>query len=307
MGGGTQTYQKVTPVEGNDSIIGRLRFLFFCSLLTISGAGFLLYCAMIEVQYNIKNTDHPNNHHYNICILGMAVASTVCASGLFCWVGLWRHQRKEYGPLALAQGLVIVGIFGLVTLVGLLYYWWVDRPALGQVPAQGVNKLWLSCISLGLFVMLMIYSCANLTLKWKSAAIFQWSSAAVCFIIFLLSIATVVFAALTIQEFKKFGTWPTCWSVYGAIGVSGITTLTMVYSLPIKDRPQLINILVILPILIGGFATCWFNYYGAYINNVRIDLLYGSSLLGIGTQALLLFMFVTGMTWRAYQLPVVED
>jgi len=308
MGGAQRTAgtaKKVVPIEapGQENIVGRLRLLFIISLFCLGTGVLMIYSTLHEINYNYKTNDKIIYYRFAICILGMTVGSLVCASVLFCWVGLWGHQRKEYGPLALAQFLMVLALFGSVAIMICLFFYWTDRVAIGVMPAHGINRFWLSIMSLGLFVVLLFYSSAILTLKWKSAAVFQWTAAAICFVIMAMAIVQVVFCIIALQRHPKLAAWPRCWSIYGSIVFGAVTVVVTLYSMPIKERPQLVNLLVLFPICVCLAVPCYFNYFGSTLDGKRLEHIYLSALLGIGVQAFSAFMFVIGMVWKSYQLP----
>jgi len=275
----------------------------------MSCAGVELSWCLTEVQKNnpayapAGQARTETDLRHRLCIVGMSICFATIVSGLMSWIGIWRHQRKEFSPLSFAHGLTLCTSLSIIAFVAMIQYQWVDRINIMKVPQDGVNAITLIYISSGLFAILLLQLCTILALKWKSATVFQLTSATIMLLLLLLSIGLVVLCVMVIDHYPALGKWPICWSIYFAISSGSVLILVCIYAVPIKDRPQLVNVLFLMPLCILLLIPCYFNLSTSISYSKRLDNLYLSALLGIISQALLASMFILGTVWRIYQLP----
>jgi len=291
-GGGSSGASAYVNEKITESSVGRLRIILLTTVVYMAAAGVLGYSLSREI-----NGAH-HRWHYRLSLAGIVSCFLIVVSGISSWIGVWRFRRRDTVPLSIGHTLVMITMFGLVALAVLVQDYWKDRASATSFPLGGVTKNVLCLFCIGLLVVQLVYICTVFSLKWKSAAIFQWSAAAICFVILLLAAALCGLGAVLLQSSTHYSRWPECWSVYGSVGAGAFSFLSMLYALPINKRTQLINVLVLLPICAILLGTSYFNYFESTDTGHRNTYLYTSSLVGIAAQALMVMMFGAGFAWK---------
>jgi len=267
-----------------------LRVVLLCSLLAIGMGGMVLFSCLREVNYS---------NHYYLCCLGMAISFLMVVSGIVSWLGIWRALLRDMNPMTLAHFLSVITFYGFVSFMCIIYYYWHDRNILGSIPMNGVNRQFLSLLSIGAIVILIIFIIGTLSLKWKTGGVFRWTHTFNALV--LLGVGGVLMALdiMTIKYYKPLSLWPVCWSVYMSMVGGALMILSSGYGIILKSRAALINYLFLLPFNMVMMSSSYFNYVNAKMSDgTRADELYMSAVIGIASQLVMVFAFVTGFQWR---------
>jgi len=275
--------------EAKKDITG-LRTILFSSLLTIAMGGFIGFSCVREVNHA---------HHYFLCVLGMGIAFSTIVSGVVSWIGIWRARKKEMNPITLAHSLAVISLYGYISYVCILYYLWKDRIILGNIPMDGVNRQFLSLLSIGAIALLMIFVMVTLSLKWKTGTVFRGTHYFNALVLLGVGVLLVLLGLQTIKKHPQLTLWPVCWSIYSSIAAGGVLTLSSIYAFFVKSRPRLTNFLVLLILNLILASSSYFNYFSAKRSDgSRYQELYMSAIIGIASQIVMAFAFITGFLWR---------
>jgi hypothetical protein len=294
MGGGMQKSGSSSNVplldrEGQKDVWG-LRLVLLCSLLAIGMGSTVLFSCIKEVDYS---------NHYYLCILGMAIAFLMIVSGVVSWLGIWRALLRDMNPMTLAHGLSVITFYGFVSYICILYYYWHDRNILGSIPMDGVDRHWLSLLSVGAIAILMLFVIGTLSLKWKAGGVYRWTHTLNALVLLGVGVVLMILDIMTIKYYRSLAVWPVCWSVYLSMVSGVLMILSNGYGLILKSRKALINYLFLLPLNMIFVSASYFNYFSARLaDGSRADELYMSAIIGIASQLVMAFAFVTGFTWR---------
>jgi len=295
MGGGVQKSSSHSNVallgdhEAKKDLMG-LRIVVISALFLIAMGAFVFYSCQREVDYS---------DHYYFCVMGMSIGFLTIVCGVIAWVGSWRTRYRDMNPMTLAHSLSVVSLYGYISYCCLLFYYWKDRIILGNIPMDGVNRQFLCEISVGAIAILTIFVVGTLSLKWKTGNVYRWTH--YLNNVALLSVGGLLIALglMTIKSYSHLALWPVCWSIYFSIAAGFILFLTSAYGFFVKSRPRLINFLFLLPLNFIFVGSSYFNYFSAIREDgSRAEELYMSAVIGIASQIVMVFAFVTGLQWR---------
>jgi len=145
----------------------------------------------------------------------------------------------------------------------------------------------------------MIFMMGTLSLKWKTGLVFRVTHYLNALVLLGVGGLLIAFGLMTIKKYPQFALWPVCWSIYFSIASGGILALSSAYAFLVKSRPRLINFLVLLPLNIVFVSSSYFNYFNARLEDgSRVEELYMSAIIGIASQIVMAFAFLTGFQWR---------
>lgn len=292
MGGGVQksnSNSNVALLGDHEDLMG-LRIVLISSVFIIAMGAFILFSCVKEVDYS---------GHYYLCILGMAIAFLTIVCGVISWIGIWRARSRDMNPITLAHSLSVISLYGYISYICLLYYFWQDRIILGNIPMDGVDRRFLSLISIGAIALIMIFVIGTLSLKWKTGIVFRATHYLNALVLLGVGGLLIALGLLTIKNYPDLALWPVCWSIYFSIAAGFILVLSSAYGFIVKSRPRLINFLFLLPLNIIFVSTSYFNYFSATRSDgSRVEDLYMSAIIGIASQIVMAFAFLTGFQWR---------
>jgi len=294
MGGGVQksvSTSNVASLGDHDAKKDQagLKIVVLSSILVVIIGGGILFSCTREV----------NHSHYYFCCLGMAISFLTITCGVWSWIGVWRARKKDLNPMTLSHTLAVISLYGYISYICLLYYFWKDRQISGQIPLAGVNRQYLSIVSIGAIAILMLFMLGTLSIKWKTGNVFRFTHYLNTLAILGAGGLMIDFGLVTVQKHPTLALWPVCWSIYFSMGAGGFMFLTSLYGFIVKSRPRLINFLALLVMNIVFVSSSYFNYFTArQSNGSRITELYVSAIVGIASQIVMLFACLTAYQWK---------
>jgi len=278
-----------------EPVVGKLRLLAFTNAISMALGVLLFYSCLLSVDVQ---------HRYLLCMLGMIVGLLVVIDGLATWISIWQHQNKNMAPLFFSLGLLLFSVVSLLSFGTLQYVFW-DKQTQTSEPSEikivdkfVINRLYLIVVCLMIFFVLFVTACTTLALRWKNVRIYQYCVGFLSFFLMIIGFLMAGFCALVMDN-PLLTRWPTCWSLYAAMGAGLFIACSNIYALPIRERPQLINYMVFL--FLGAIASCssYVNYFTANTSKGRVDMLYYSAIVGIVGQLLTIFTFAMSFVWRS--------
>jgi len=201
MGGGVQKSHSTSNVallgdyEAKKDLWG-LRVVLISSVFVIAMGGFILFSCTKEVNYTA---------HYYFCILGMAIGFLTIVSGIISWLGIWRARLRDMNPMTLAHSLAVISLYGYISYICLLYYFWQDRIILGPIPMDGVDRRFLSLLSVGAIALLMIFMMGTLSLKWKTGLVFRATHSLNALVLIGVGGLLIALGLMTVKKISTFG------------------------------------------------------------------------------------------------------
>jgi len=295
MGGGVQKSNSTSNVallgdyEAKKDLWG-LRTVLISSVFVIAMGAFILFSCIKEVNYA---------DHYYLCVLGMAIAFLTIVCGIVSWIGIWRARSRDMNPMTLSHSLAVISLYGYISYICLLYYFWNDRIILGNIPMDGVDRRFLSLLSVGAIALLMIFVIGTLSLKWKTGFVFRATHYLNALVLLGVGGLLVALGLMTIKKYPQLALWPVCWSIYFSVASGVVLSGSSAYAFLVKSRPRLINFLFLLPLNLIFVSSSYFNYFNAgFSDGTRAEELYMSAIIGIASQIVMAFAFLTGFQWR---------
>jgi len=295
MGGGVQKSNSTSNVallgdhDAKKDLAG-LKIVVLSSLLVVIIGGGILFSCTREVNHN---------EHYKFCVLGMGISFLTITCALWSWIGVWRARKKDLNPMTLSHTLAVLSLYGWITYICLLYYYWKDRQISGQIPLAGVNRLFLVLVSFGAIAILLLFTLGTLSIKWKTGNVYRFTHYLNTLAILGAGGLIIDFGVLTVQKHTNLALWPVCWSIYFSMGAGGLMVLTSLYGFIVRSRPRLINFLVLLFLNFVFVGSSYFNFFTAHKSDgSHYTELYVSAIVGIASQVVMLFAFLTAFQWK---------